>query len=178
MQWALFRDPGSGRESMVQVEGLAPTGIRPLGVATLPELEKRWELRPRLFVSAVDDKVGQQGRPVFADFATDVGTVGMPADARSLVTIGAAGFNNRPEPYSAKGPPAYLDYFVCPEALAYDRLQLGVEPEGVAYGTAVATPFAAGLAATLRSAKVGRAEFVRYLRERPGAVLVAPKRLR
>jgi hypothetical protein len=138
-------------------------------------LEKKWELRPRLFVSAIDDKVGRQGRPVFADFATDLGTVGMPADARSLVTVGAAGFDNRPQPYSAKGPPAFLDYFVCPEAFAYDRLELGVEPPGVAYGTAVATPFAAGIAASLRSAGMSRAEFVRHLCQRPGAVLVAPR---
>ena len=62
-RWALFEDPSSGREGMGLVEGLAPTGIRPLGAATLPELEKKWELRPRLFVSAGDDKVGRQGRP-------------------------------------------------------------------------------------------------------------------
>src|SRR5205823_1436308 len=141
-RWTLLVDPQSGREAVGLVDRLTPTGIRPLGTPTLPALEKNWELWPRLFVSAVDDKVARQGRPVFADFATGMGTVGMPADARALVAVGAAGFDSRPEPYSAKGPPAHLDYFTCPQALAYDRLDLGVDPPGVAFGTSVATPFA------------------------------------
>jgi hypothetical protein len=175
-RWVIISDPKSGREGIGVVEGLTPTGIRPVGVATLPEVEKNWELRPRLFVRAVDDKVGREGRPVLGDFATSTGTIGMPADSRGVVTIGAAGFDNRPEPYSAKGPPANLEFFVCPQALAYDRLQFGVEPPGVAFGTSLATPFAAGLAASLRSAGVGRDEFLRLLCQRPGAVLVAPRR--
>jgi hypothetical protein len=174
-RWALFADPVSGRQGLGLLDGLAPTGIRPLGTATLPELEKNWELRTRLFVSAIDDKVGLQGRPVFADFATDLGTIGMPADARSLVTVGAAGFDNRPQPYSAKGPPAHLELVVSPQALAYDRLQLAAKPPGVAFGTSVATPFAAGLAASLRGSRVSWAEFMRNLCQRSGAVLVAPR---
>jgi hypothetical protein len=175
-RWVLLVDPASSREAVGLVDRLTPTGIRPLGTATLPEVEKRWELRARLFVSAADDVTARSGRPVFADFPTNMGTVGMPADARAVLAVGAASFRNQPEPDSARGPPAHLDYFVCPQLLAYDRLDLGVDPPGVAYGTSLATPFAAGTAATLRSAGLSCAQLLRQLCQRPGAVFVTPWR--
>jgi hypothetical protein len=173
-RWRLLIDPQSRREAVGLVDRLTPTGIRPLGTPTLPDLERNWELRPRLFVSAVDDKLAKTGRPVFADFPTDMGTVGMPADARALLAVGAAGFDDRPEPASAKGPPAHLDYFICPQVLAYDRLDLGVDPPGVAFGTSLATPFAAGTAASLHSAGLTYPQLLRQLRLRPGTVFTSP----
>ncbi|HYT91603.1 MAG TPA: S8 family serine peptidase, partial [Gemmataceae bacterium] len=174
--WKLTFDPATGREGMGQLTGLAPTGIRPLGAATLPELEKKWELRARLFVETIDDTSAREGRPVWLDFATSQGTVGLPGDARAVVTVGAADPNDRPQPYTAKGPPANLDYLIRPNVLAYDRLLLGEGQPGGAYGSSVATAFAAGIAAALRSAGMTREQFLQHVQRNPGAVLKAPRR--
>lgn len=174
-RWTLLVDPRSGREWVGQVSGLTPTGLRPLGVATLPALEKRWELSPRLFVTVADDAAGGKGQVVFLDFPTTLGNVGMPGDARSLVTVGAADLAGRPEPYSAKGPPPNLENLLSPDVFAYDRLDLGKDQAGVAFGTSLATPFAAGLAASRLSAGTTRDQFLSSLPRRPGGLLTIPR---
>ncbi len=173
-QWELLVDPRNGREAVGLVDGLTPTGIRPLGTNTLPALEKQWELRTRLFVETVDEASVRQGRPVFLDFATARGTLGVPGDARAVVSVGAAGLDDKRRPYSADGAAANLDYLVKPDVLAYDALRLGKEETGVAFGASLATPFAAGLAACLRSDGMRPADLWRYLHQRPGGVLRAP----
>ncbi len=80
-----------------RLDGLIPSGLRPLGVVTLPALEKKWELQPRLFVD-VEGAERLKGRPVFADFATDQGSVAVPADAPSVISVGAADWENKPRP--------------------------------------------------------------------------------
>jgi hypothetical protein len=174
--WRLALDPSTGRQAMGQLTGLRPTGIRPLGAATLADLEKKWEMRARLFVETVDDTSFRLGRPVLLDFATSQGTVGIPGDARGVVTVAAADANDRLQPHSAGGPPVNLDHLVRPNVLAYDRLRLGEGETGGAYGSSVATAFAAGIAATLRGAGMTRDQFLQYVQCNPGAVLKAPRR--
>ena len=172
-RWVLETDPVTGNPAIVKLEGLVPSGIRPLGAATLPALERNWELRPRIFVAAMDDASRKQGRPVFVDFPTDLGSAGIPADSRQVFTIAAATLNDVPEPYSAAGPPANLELFR-KNILAYDTLQLGPEGTGGAYGTSVAASFAAGLAAAVMSSGMSQEQMAQYLRRQSGKVLRVP----
>src|SRR5436190_23248360 len=85
------------------LEGLSPTGLRPLGATSLPALEKKADLRPRIFVEVMDGAARGQGRVVFVDYPTEIGVIGLPADARNVISVGAATLQNRPQPYSAFG---------------------------------------------------------------------------
>jgi hypothetical protein len=150
--WAIVTDPVTGRPLIRPLEGLSPTGVRPLGTPTLPALEPRWELQPRLFVDVAGGTALGTGRPVLLDFPTDAGTIGVPADGHEVITVGAADFSGKAEPYSAAGPPANLGLLIKPDVLAFDRLQVVTEASVRAYGTSLSAPFAAGLAATMVSA--------------------------
>src|SRR4029077_18929711 len=66
--WLFRPHPQRGTPMYSLLEGLTPTGIRPLGAPTLPALEKNWDLRPRVFVEVLDDANRVKGRAVFADF--------------------------------------------------------------------------------------------------------------
>ncbi len=151
-------------------DGLSPTGIRPLGAPTLPALEKDWELRLRVFVEVLDDANRVQGRAVLADFNTDTGSIGIPMDARNVISIGAAGLDQKPRPYSAYGSPMGMELSRRPWLYAYDELELA---GGGAYGTSIANAFAAGTAAAMMSGKLTREEVVRLLRGQEGQVLRA-----
>jgi hypothetical protein len=135
----------AGRYAL-RLEGRVPRGIQPADAPALPALEKTWELRPRVFIEVVDDASRSQGRPVFLDYATDEGTLGMPADSRGVVTVGSADRRNKPLPYSATGPALNLELLTKPNVLISDDGRLGTEG-AVAYGTSLAAPYAAGLAA-------------------------------
>jgi hypothetical protein len=117
----------------VRIVGRAPDSIYPPGDPTLPFQRKQSEMRVRLFVSPLD----ASGRAIFHDFVTAAGSVGMPADARTAITIGAANVRNDRQPYSAGGAPFGLELLSKPDMLAYDN-------DG---GTAESAAFAAGLAA-------------------------------
>jgi hypothetical protein len=117
----------------VRVEGRAPESIYPPGDPTLPFMRKQSEMRVRLFVFPLDTT----GRAVFHDYVTASGSVGMPADARTAITVGAADDHNRRQPYSAGGAPFNMELLSKPDVLSYDRSE----------GTAEAAAFAAGLTA-------------------------------
>jgi hypothetical protein len=87
------------------------------------------------------------GRPIFLDYATNLGTLGLPADARGLRTVGAAGASGQPEPYAAMGPPLQRQLESKPDMLAFDLLPLQIRTGPIAYGGALAAAFAAGQAA-------------------------------
>jgi hypothetical protein len=162
-QWVLVPAPRGDKFFLRRLTGQSPQGIRPLGTATLPALEKHSPLSPRFFVQAVAGPSQGLGRPVFRDYATDLGTVGVPADARRLIAVGAADLEKRPEAFSAPGPPPNLELFVAPRLLAFDGLDLGLAGKGPARGASLATPFAAGAAAALLSAGWTRDQINRYL---------------
>src|SRR5262249_54804780 len=105
-QWLIVTHPMRKSPMFQLLQGLTPTGIRPLGVPTLPALEKSWEFRPRLFVEVIDEANRLQGRAVFVDYWSETGAIGMPADAGNVISVGAAGLKNKPQPYSAFGSPS------------------------------------------------------------------------
>ena len=149
--------------------GETTTGVRPVAAPTLAGLEKNWELRPRLFVD-VSDAARLQGRPVLADFATSAGAIGTPGDARSVITVGAADLDGKPQPYSAAGPPPLLDLAAKPTIWAYDALRQG---PGGAWGTSLSASFAAGGAAALLSSGLTRAQVAELIRRQHGQVFRA-----
>jgi hypothetical protein len=151
-RWELQKDPETRRTVLVERGGLASVGIRPVDAATLPELEAQWEMRPRIFVSVTDPTAAAKGRVVFRDFATPQGSIPILADTRALIAVGAASLADEPQPYTAAGAPGSLWNFLKPNVLAYDGLLLTPEGTGNAYGSSLATPFAAGMAAVLLSA--------------------------
>lgn len=150
--------------------GETTQGIRPVGAPSLPGLEKTWELRPRLFVD-VNNAARLQGRPVLADFATSAGAVGLPGDARSVITVGAADLNGRAQPYSASGAPPFLDLVVKPTVWTYDAMRQG---QGSAWGTSLAASFATGAAATLMSSGLSREQVQELLRTQQGQLFRVP----
>jgi len=171
-RWMFITHPERKTPLFHRVKDLVPTGIRPLGQPTLPDLEKDWDLRPRLFVEVIDDANRVKGRIVFADFWTDSASIGLPADARNVISIGAASLKNQPQPYSAFGSPPGIELMRRPSLYAYDELDL---PAGGAYGTSVANAFAAGtVAAMLSAGKVSREQAMQMLREQDGQVLRVP----
>ncbi|MBV9125465.1 MAG: S8/S53 family peptidase [Planctomycetes bacterium] len=168
-------DPG-GRYA-IQVVGQVPAGIRPPSVPSLPILQKGWELYPRIFVEAVDPASRQAGRPIFLDYATHLGGLGVPADSVGMITVGAAMPTGKPEPYSTSGPAVGLELLVKPDVLMYDTLQVGGGQTAGAYGTGLATPFTAGLVGSALSAGMGRAEVVQTIHDQEGKVFQVPRKL-
>jgi hypothetical protein len=169
--WIVGIDPTRNQPGLGKVEGLNPIGIRPLKAPVLPAIAADWELRPRIFVETIDDTVRLQGRTVFADYATDAGTVGMPADSRGVISVGAAGLDGKPRPETAVGAMPFVELSQRPMLLAYDALQLDA---GTAFGSSIATAYAAGTAAAMLSAGVPREQLRIWLSSHDGRVLRVP----
>jgi hypothetical protein len=144
----------------VRIEGRAPESIYPPGDVTLPAMRKQSELHLRLFVTPLD----ATGRAVFRDFVTASGSVGMPGDARTAITVGAADARNRRQPYSAGGAPFGMALLSKPDVLAYDLDK----------GTAESAAFAAGLAALAPNITRSPAACLQGLHIPPGGVLRLP----
>lgn len=143
----------------VRVEGKAPAEIRPPGTPNVPAIAKKFDLRLRFFAEVADAESRVAGRPVWVDFATNEGSTGMPGDANSLVTVGAADRTNRSQPYSSWGPPLNLELLPKPNFLSYDGLEVGADdPKGV-IGTHIAAAYAAGVTTTALSAGVAPSTF-------------------
>lgn len=149
----------AGRYAL-RIGGRASDSIYPPGDPTLPALRKHTDTWLRLFVSPLD----ASGRVVFRDFVTASGSVGMPADARTPVTVGAADARNRRQPSSGGGAPLGMQLLSKPDVLAYD----GDE------GTGQAAAFAAGLTALVPQAGHTPAAFLQNLHIPPGGVLRLP----
>jgi hypothetical protein len=170
-QWIL-RPDGAGKPSLGLLKGLIAEGIRPLGTSALPDLERKWELRPRLFCQVVDSPTRLAGRSVLLDYATDAGSLGIPSDARQIFTVGSVDLAGKPQPYSAVGPPANLELLNHPVLLTYDSLQLGPkDANGGAFGTSIAAAYAAGTAACLLSAGMTPQDVRTYVHAQRGKVL-------
>jgi hypothetical protein len=158
----------------VRVEGRKPAGTRPAAVPTLPILEQTWELWPRLTVEVLDEPSRQAGRPVFLDYFTALGSLGAPADAQGVITVGAADATGNPQPYSTSGPPWNRDLLVKPDVLVFDGFRLGLAGVAEIYGSNLATPFAAGMAAAMFSAGIPWSQWDCYLHAQPGQLLRLP----
>jgi hypothetical protein len=173
-RWLLREDPDTKRPVFALLEDLVPTGLRPRGVATLTALEKNWELRLRVFVEVIDEATRPLGRVVLADHATERGTVGVPADARGVITVGAVDPAGRPYPSSAAGAPAFQELASKPDLLAYAGLEAAPEGKRSAYGTSLATSFAAGWAAAVLSSGQSLEQVREAIRRQSGKVLEVP----
>jgi hypothetical protein len=102
---------------------------------------------------------------LLGDYATEEGTLGMPADARRAVTVGAADERGVPQEYSAQGPPHGCALLHKPDVVAYDQGE----------GTCRAVFFAAGLMAVSRGADVPLAHWRDHFPVRPGGLLRIPE---
>lgn len=102
----------------------------------LPALRRELQVNPRILA----EFVGAPGRPVFASFVPPAGGVGIPADARSAVTVAAAG---QPQLLGA-GPGVAL--LPKPDLFADGSIGGSVRGNGVAAGFA-----GGGLAALIGS---------------------------
>lgn len=153
----------------LRLEGSVPPTTRPPEVPSIPAIERRWEPRARLFVETVGPA---DGRPIFADFASEFGGLGTPGDAISPRTIGAANARGERQPYSASGPASGRGLLTKPTFLTFDQLPL---PGGVqSGGTACAAGFAGGIAASMISAGAPPEPNLRWLGIQPGGLLVVP----
>jgi hypothetical protein len=170
----LLADDGRERPVLVELTGLASSGIRPAGVPVLPALETQWDLTPRLFVEVLDSPPAGKGRVVLRDYSTTQGSIGLLADTRVLVSVGAAALAGTPQPYTTRGAPGTLSYVSRPNVLAYDALQLTPEGAGAAYGASVATPFSAGQAAVLLGAGRSRGAVEGLFLQQNGKVVRLP----
>jgi hypothetical protein len=150
-QWVEFSADRAGRYAVL-MEGRVPTGTRPLGTPTIAAIQAAGEIRPRLFVEATDGALRLRGRVVFLDYFTDAGSLGIPAGAAGVVTIGAADAAGRPESFSSVGPPLGRGLLVKPNGYAPAAFSLSLGEVPAAYGTSLATPLAAGIAAARLSA--------------------------
>jgi hypothetical protein len=158
--------PADGRYA-VRIEGVVPNNIRPYGTPTLYGQEVTWELRPRLFVESIDGKA----RLGLADFASAAGGVAVPADARSVLAVGAAGPDGKIRPFTATGVGPETELHRKPDLLAPDTLA-GVG-DGPARGSDLAAAFAAGWAASLQSAGLKPGSF-HLLRIPAGGMIGVP----
>jgi hypothetical protein len=145
---------------VVRIAGRAPETIYPPGDPTLPAMRKQSELYVRLFVATQEG----DGRAVLSDYVTARGSVGMPADARTAITVGAADDRAHRQPYSATGAPFNLDLLPKPDVLAYDLNE----------GTAEAAAFAAGLAALAPNRTRSPQACLQELHVLPGGLLRLP----
>jgi hypothetical protein len=165
--------PAAGRYA-VRVDGKQPIGIRPGGTLGFRDQEIYWELKPRLFLEVTDAPTRAKGRVVFGDYESFLGGVAVPADARSVVAVGAMHADRRPEPFSALGAGLCSDLLVKPDVMTYDQLpQLG-DGTGPARGSDLSAALAAGIGACLLSAGAESADFLRYLRIPPGHIFDVP----
>jgi hypothetical protein len=182
-------DAVAGGRFAVRVEGRVPTTNRPgeLSNPTHPPIE----IRPRILVETVDAASRSKGRAVFQDFAGDpvwpranvatapvpelqYGGVGMPADARAVVTVGAADAEGHARFYSSVGAGPGRQLLMKPDVLGYDSFDLGNGRR--AAGSWAAAAFDGGLAACLLGANVpAEAQpFLKTLHAQPGAILKIP----
>ena len=77
----------------VRIEGAAPTSTRPREDPTIPAARRTFELASR--ACSWKRSKGPAGCCLH-DFVTEVGTIGMPADSRGVLTVGAADSHGLP----------------------------------------------------------------------------------
>jgi hypothetical protein len=98
----------------------------------------------------------------------------MPADARAVVTVGAADAEGHARFYSSVGAGPGRQLLMKPDVLGYDSFDLGNGRR--AAGSWMAAAFDSGLAACLLGANVPTEAhpFLKTLNAQPGAVLKIP----
>lgn len=141
---------------VVRLEVRVPEGIRPPGVPTLPALLTSWDLQLRLAVNVLDETSRALGRPVFLDFVTDTGSVGVPGDVIGVTVVGATNSLGRPQPFSARGGVFGAELLRKPDLWAVDESGTPAFKAPWAFGTSLTTPFVAGRRAAELTGSTGR----------------------
>jgi hypothetical protein len=162
--------PVTGRYA-VRIEGRMPQGNRPPGSASVPAIERGWELYPRISLDAISST---SGRPVFIDYLSDYGSLGMPADSGGAITVGAASLDGRPDLLSNRGAPLGRQLMRKPNA--YGPVSVGgAGSMGARFeGSSVAASYLAGAAAALLSAGLPPPAIERILNSQPAFLLRLP----
>jgi hypothetical protein len=153
----------------VRLAGYVPPTTRPATVPTIPALERAWEARGRLFVTAAGLNTGHV---VIADYQPGLGELGAPGNAKLPRTVGAANAEGRRQPYSSGGPPAGQLLLTKPTFLVFDELPLPGVPAGA--GTEQSAAFAAGMMASMLSAGTIESQQLKWLDIPPGGMLRVP----
>jgi hypothetical protein len=153
----------------VRLEGSVPPTIRPATVASIPDQERVWEPKGRLFVTAAGLTTGHV---VVADYQPFLGGLGAPGNAKLPRTVGAADANGKPQPYSSSGAPAGQLLLTKPTFLTFDEFSLPGVPAGA--GAEQATAFATGMMASIMSAGTIESQELKWLQIPPGGVLKVP----
>ncbi len=180
----------AGGRFAVRVEGRVPVSNRPGEVSYDPSLPPL-DIRPRVSVDTADAVSRGKGRVVFDDYSGEsawppvdlakypqtqqqFGGVGMPADARTVLTVGAADRDGKATYYSSVGAGPGRELLVKPDVLGYDSFDVGGGAR--AGGSWIAAAFDAGLAACLLGADspAQTKYFLQLLEVKPGAVLKVP----
>jgi hypothetical protein len=156
--------PADGRYA-VRIEGRVPANIRPYGTPVLTGQEAQWELRPRVFVEPADGR----GHVTLADFSSASSGVAVPADARSVLAVGAAGPDGKLRPFVSTGVGPEAELHTKPDLIAPDALP-GLA-DASARGSDLAAAFAAGWAASLESGGLRPSNF--YLLRIPAGGLIS-----
>jgi hypothetical protein len=162
--------PADGRYAL-RIEGRVPNSDRPAGVPTTEGQEIRWELRPRVFVESVDGN----GRYQLADYASEAGGVAVPADARSVVAVGAIDKDRKARPFSSFGAGPVTQLLTKPDVLAPDTMPK-FSDEAPGRSTSLAASFTAGWAASVLSAGIPADYLPRMWTEMPNRILEIPDR--
>jgi hypothetical protein len=159
-----FDVPQDGRYALrVELKGGVPNTIRPAGEPTLPKFNKSWELRPRIFVETLQGA----GRAVFLDYATAGASPGMPGSAQTAITVESADKQVAADKKSQRD-----NLYVKPDLLSFHPFGGGADLAESSDGPVVG--FAAGWAATARSAGAPAINFQQSLGIPPGESLGIP----
>ncbi|HET6575056.1 MAG TPA: hypothetical protein VFG68_15725 [Fimbriiglobus sp.] len=139
----------------------------------LPALRRGMEFSPRVVVEPADPASAAKGTPVFQTYPTINAGVGVPGESPAAVTVGILGPNGESVgTLTGAGPGIALR--VKPDLLTTG---VWVTDGGGASGSAVSAAYAAGVAASLRSAGVRVSDMQRSLSLDPGRPLVLPTQL-
>jgi len=180
----------AGGRFALRIEGRTPTSVLP-AIEEVRSENLPLEIRPRIFVEVIDAASRVKGRVTFLDYPGDTswppgplgqaaraglnrGGVGMPGDARSALTVGAASADGKAQPYSSIGAGPGRELLAKPDVLGFDHIDLG---QGLkAGGSWVAGAFNAGLVACLigADAPASSHHLLRLLETVPGGVLRVP----
>jgi hypothetical protein len=163
--------PVTGRYA-IRIEGRVPRGNRPPGAASVPAIERGWELYPRISMDATGSSAG---RPVFIDYVHDYGSLGMPADSAGALTVGAAGLDGRPDFLPNRGAPLGRQLMRKPNVYGPLSVDVGSARGAHFEGSSVAASYVGGIAAALLSAGLPPSAVDRILNSQPSSLLRLPE---
>lgn len=170
----LMKTPGSGAYEQILEVTLPAAGVyafrvegRPAFESVLTDLRQRAEVSPRVVVEPANPATAAKGRPTLATFRTNAAGVGQPGDAPGALTIGIGGSEAQ---LTGAGPSVQLR--TKPDL--YTMGSIAVNGHG-GTGVGVAAGYAAGVAASLRSAGVRATDLITTVGLEPGGPLVLPQ---